>query len=77
MSELPDAIADAPLSAKLCWRVLSEEGPLTQQQLVARTQTHRDTVRVALRELADRDCVIEQPCHEDARQSLYRLPDDA
>lgn len=74
MSQL-DKIDELPPSAKLVFKVLEYDGPLTQKQLVDETMLAPRTVRYALERLGDADAVSETVYIEDARQTLYRLND--
>lgn len=67
------ALADLPPSAKLVYKVLEYEAPLTQEGIAAESRLCPRTVRYALGKLADRDLVTSRVCLEDARQSKYRL----
>lgn len=73
----PDTIQDLPPSAKLVYKVLEYDGPLTQKQLVDETMLAARTVRYALERLDDAEVVSEGVYIEDARQTLYRLDDGA
>lgn len=66
-------LADLPPSAKLVHLVLERESPLTQSELVERTQLSARTVRSALRKLEGRDLVDEGICLTDARKRLYSV----
>ena len=70
------ALSDLPPSAKLVHLVLERESPLTQSQLVERTQLSARTVRSALRKLEGRDLVDEGICLRDARKRLYSVEDE-
>lgn len=72
MSQL-DVIQDLPPSAKLVFKVLEYDGPLTQKQLVDETMLAPRTVRYALERLDDADVVTEAVYIQDARQTLYQL----
>lgn len=64
-------VRDLPPSAKFVYRILKDEGPCTQSELIEETKLHRDTVRFALRRLDEADVLSEAPVHDDARQSRY------
>ncbi|ELY67124.1 helix-turn-helix domain-containing protein [Natrinema versiforme] len=68
-----DALAELPPSAKLVYKVLEYEAPLTQEGIAAESRLCPRTVRYALGKLADRDLVTSRVCLEDARQSKYRI----
>lgn len=67
---------DLPPSAKLVYKVLEYDGPMTQKQLVAESMLSARTVRYALDRLDERDIVEENIYFADARQSLYQLDSD-
>ena len=69
-------IEDLPPSAKLVYKVLEYDGPLTQKQLVDETMLAPRTVRYALERLSDADAVGETVYIQDARQTLYTLDAD-
>lgn len=69
----PDSLRDLPPSAKLVYKVLEEEGRLTQKQLADRTLLPSRTVRSALDRIEDEDLLRERVNIRDARQSVYRL----
>ncbi|MFB6111260.1 MAG: winged helix-turn-helix transcriptional regulator [Halobacteriaceae archaeon] len=64
---------DLPPSAKLVFKVLEYDGPMTQKALVEESMLSARTVRYALERLADRGVIEEDIYFADARQSLYRL----
>lgn len=66
-------IADVPPSAKLVFKVLEYNGPLTQKQIVERSMLSQRTVRDALARLREIDIVSEEVYIPDARQNLYEL----
>ncbi|QCS42096.1 MarR family transcriptional regulator [Natrinema versiforme] len=66
-------LAELPPSAKLVYKVLEYEAPLTQEGIAAESRLCPRTVRYALGKLADQDLVTSRVCLEDARQSKYRL----
>ncbi|AAG20652.1 MULTISPECIES: helix-turn-helix domain-containing protein [Halobacterium] len=70
-------LEDLPPSAKLVFKVLEYDGPLTQKRIVEETMLSARTVRYALERLEDRDAVDEDIYFADARQSLYDLTPDA
>ena len=67
-----DQLLDLPPSAKLVYLVLDHEGPLTQQQLCARTLLSGRTARSAVSELKGTGLVTEEVYIPDARKKLYR-----
>ncbi|WP_254530985.1 MarR family transcriptional regulator [Natrinema gelatinilyticum] len=67
---VPDEL---PPSAKLVYKVLEYEEPLTQAGIVAESRLCPRTVRYALGKLEDRELVTSRACLEDARKSRYRI----
>ena len=55
--QVPDALADLTPSAKLCWSILSADGPMCPRDLTERSQLSPRTVRSALRQLRESDAV--------------------
>lgn len=70
-----DGLADLPPSAKLVFKVLEYDGPMTQKQIVEESMLSARTVRYALERLENIGCVDEDIYFADARQSLYRIPE--
>jgi len=68
-----DAVRDLPPSAKLVYKALEYEGPMTQSQLAAETLLPSRTVRDALSRLEDIEAVEERIFVPDARKSTYVL----
>ncbi|WP_290818228.1 winged helix-turn-helix transcriptional regulator [Halovivax sp.] len=68
-----DELTDLPPSAKLVFKVLEYDGPLTQKQIVEESMLSARTVRYALERLQEIGIVDEDIYFADARQSLYRL----
>lgn len=68
-----DSIKELPPSAKLVFKVLEWEGPLTQQQLAEESMLAERTVRYALDRLDEIDMIHEEIYFADARQQLYEL----
>ncbi len=62
-----------PPSAKQVFNVLASDGPLTQKDLISRTDLPPRTVRYALDKLKGEDMLEERFCFRDARQILYSL----
>ncbi|WP_442908202.1 winged helix-turn-helix transcriptional regulator [Halobacterium sp. KA-6] len=73
MAEDDSVLEDLPPSAKLVYKVLEYDGPLTQKRIVEETMLSARTVRYALERLEDRGVVDEDIYFADARQSLYQL----
>ncbi len=69
------ADADLPPSAKLVYKVLEYEAPLTQEELAAESRLCPRTVRYALGRLEEQGVVTSRACLADARQSKYRIDD--
>ncbi len=68
-----DVVEYLPPSAKLVFNILATEGPLTQKDLIIKTDLPPRTVRYALSRLKDESVIKERFCFADARQSLYGL----
>ena len=68
-----EGIGDLPPSAKLVFKVLQYDGPLTQKQIVQESMLSARTVRYALERLEDIDIVTEDVYFADARQNLYEI----
>jgi len=64
---------DAPPSAKFVYRLLADQGTLTERQLVAESQLPERTVRSALAYLAKADAVRRAPSLRDAREAVFAL----
>ena len=64
-------LGDFPPSAKLVFMTLEYEGPLTQKELVERTELASRTVRSALSTLVETEYVTEELYHQDLRQRQY------
>jgi len=71
-----ETIADLPPSAKLVYKVLEYNGPLTQKGIVEESMLSARTVRYALERLEEVDAVDEDVYFADARQNLYEIIDD-
>lgn len=69
----PDVVEYLPPSAKQVILVLASDGPLTQKDIINRTDLPARTVRYALSTLKREEMLEERFCFRDARQSLYRL----
>ena len=68
---------DLPPSAKLVFKVLEYNGPLTQKGIVQESMLSARTVRYALERLESIDVVDEDVYFADARQNLYELTPQA
>lgn len=64
---------DVPPSAKLVWKILEEQGELTQQDLVDETQLPVRTVRRAVEQLEDVGAVERRFSTTDARFVVYTV----
>ena len=73
IAELGACIDDLGPSAKLVFRVLDYEGPLTQRELAEMTLLSQRTVRKALRRLDCREEIDERLYVPDGRQRLYEI----
>ena len=71
MAAPPERLAALPPSAKLVYKILEYEGPLTQQALCEQTLLPPRTVRYALDRLEDAGLVTPEVYLADARQTLY------
>ena len=69
----PDVVEYLPPSAKQVLLVLASDGPLTQKDIISKTDLPQRTVRYALGRLKGEDMLEERFCFRDARQSMYRL----
>ena len=70
-------IVDLPPSAKLVYKVLEYNGPLTQKGIVQESMLSARTVRYALERLDEIGVITEDVYFADARQNLYEIKDDA
>jgi hypothetical protein len=68
-----DVIEYLPPSARHVFDVLATNGPLTQKDLISKTDLPPRTVRYALSRLKGEDILEKRFCFQDARQSLYSL----
>jgi predicted transcriptional regulator len=71
-----ESIADLPPSAKLVYKVLEYNGPLTQKGIVEESMLSARTVRYALERLDEVGVVDEDVYFADARQNLYEITED-
>jgi DNA-binding MarR family transcriptional regulator len=76
MDATESAVASLPPSAKLVYKTLEYEGPLTQTQLAEASLLPQRTVRHALKRLQEADVVEESVYLMDARKSNYHLVED-
>ena len=68
-----EGLADLPPSAKLVYKVLQYNGPLTQKGIVEESMLSARTVRYALERLEGIEAVDEDVYFADARQNLYEI----
>ena len=68
------ALEEMPPSAKLVYKTLEYEGPLTQGELATDSVLPSRTVRYALTTLTDEGLIEERLHIQDARKRLYSLP---
>jgi predicted transcriptional regulator len=66
-------ISDLPPSAKLVFKVLEYNGPMTQKGIVQESMLSARTVRYALERLENIDVIAEDVYFADARQNLYQI----
>ena len=71
-----ESIADLPPSAKLVYKVLEYNGPLTQKGIVEESMLSARTVRYALERLDEVGVVDEDVYFADARQNLYEITEE-
>lgn len=72
-----EELADLPPSAKLVYKVLEYNGPLTQKAIVEESMLSARTVRYALERLEKIGVVEEDVYFADARQNLYEILPEA
>lgn len=68
-----DVVEYLPPSARLVFDILASNGPLTQKDLISKTDLPPRTVRYALGRLKEESIIRECFYFPDARQSLYGL----
>ena len=68
-----DVVKYLPPSARQVFQLLASEEPLTQKEIISRTDLPARTVRYALESLRGEEMLKECFCFRDARQSLYCL----
>ncbi len=71
-----EALEDLPPSAKLVYKVLEYNGPLTQKGIVEESMLSARTVRYALERLDEIGAVEEDVYFADARQNLYEITEE-
>ena len=72
-----EELGDLPPSAKLVYKVLEYNGPLTQKKIVAESMLSARTVRYALERLDDIGVITEDVYFADARQNLYEIDEES
>lgn len=70
-AERADRLAESPPSAKLVFKVLELDAPLTQSGIAERTRLSKRTTRHALSKLREADLVVEEVYLPDARKRVY------
>lgn len=68
-----DVVEYLPASAQLVFSILISDGPLTQKDLIRKTELPPRTVRYALSRLKEESVIKECFYFPDARQSLYGI----
>lgn len=76
MATAPTPVEELPPSAKLVYKALEYQGPMTQGQIADETLLPSRTVRDALSRLQDADVVEERIFVRDARKSTYLLTEE-
>ncbi|MEF8782192.1 MAG: winged helix-turn-helix domain-containing protein [Haloarculaceae archaeon] len=72
-----ETLEDLPPSAKLVYKVLEYDGPLTQKGIVEESMLSARTVRYALERLDEVGVITEDVYFADARQNLYEITEAA
>ena len=67
------SLENLPPSAKLVYKVLEYEGPLTTREIRAKTGLPARTVSYALKRLLTKKLVVKKPYSRDPRKSVYML----
>jgi len=68
-----DVLAYLPPSAQLVFDILASQGPMTQKDIISRTEMPTSTVRYALSKLKEESLIRKSFYIQDGRQSLYGL----
>lgn len=66
-------VIQLPPSAKLVYKVLEYEGPLTYREILEKSGLPSRTVRYALKTLIDKRIIIKSSLERDARKSIYEI----
>jgi len=77
MTDSDEELGDLPPSAKLVYKVLEYNGPLTQKKIVEESMLSARTVRYALERLDDIGVITEDVYFADARQNLYEIDEES
>jgi predicted transcriptional regulator len=65
--------ARLPQSSKKVMKILDSGRPMTQKDLVKKTNLHPRTVRFALKKLKEQQLLIEKLKMDDLRQIIYQI----
>ena len=68
-----DRLKNMPASAKLVYRILAEEGNMTQKDMIVSSMLPERTARYALNLLLKESLITYQPHFTDARQTVYGI----
>jgi NAD+ kinase len=66
-------LSDAPPSAKFIYRLLEDQGPLTEKQLISDSGLPERTVRSAIKELTKRNLIQRIQTLRDTREFLFTI----
>lgn len=66
-----DKLKDLPASSKLIYKILQQEGNMTQKEIISGSLLPERTVRYALSILLKRSLITNRPHFNDARQTVY------
>ena len=68
-----DRLKNMPASSKLVYRILQQEGNMTQKEMISNSLLPERTVRYALNILLKKGLITSQPHFSDARQTVYGI----
>ncbi len=68
-----EQLTGAPPSAKFIFRLLEDQGPLNEKQLISESGLPERTVRSAITELLNRKLIQRVPSLRDTRESIFTL----
>ena len=68
-----DKLRDLPASSKLIYKILQQEGNMTQKEIINASLLPERTVRYALNILLKRGLITNRPHFNDARQTVYGI----